>query len=210
MINELVCGQGLTRSLLLRSFSQLSFFSVRFQNGRGSFSPPYFFSVSYMLLCRQATFPWDLRGTIWYQWYQIILHALISKISCIATAWTASIIIFSAFLIEIFRANQMQARMQPVIQYIPRLLLAPVSPLKNRISHSGILNIFFTRSGGGCKPKRTLACLSLFWVLLVSPAEKERTDLRRSDRKFREGKRGESSQPLPSQSNSLITKKRKV
>lgn len=43
----------------------------------------------------------------------------------------------------------MQARMQPVIQYIPRLLLAPVSPLKNRISHSGILNIFFTRSGGG-------------------------------------------------------------
>ena len=47
----------------------------------------------------------------------------------------------------------MQARMQPVIQYIPRLLLAPVSPLKNRISHSGILNIFFTRSGGGLQAK---------------------------------------------------------
>ena len=42
----------------------------------------------------------------------------------------------------------MQARMQPVIQYIPRLLLAPVSPLKNRISHSGILNIFLPVRGG--------------------------------------------------------------
>ena len=49
----------------------------------------------------------------------------------------------------------MQARMQPVIQYIPRLLLAPVSPLKNRISHSGILNIFLPvrERGGGLQAK---------------------------------------------------------
>ena len=109
-------GQGLAYSPLSRSFfSQLPFFSVRFQNGRRLLLASFFSVYSIWFYCRQATFPWDLRGTIWYHWYQIILHALISKISDIAPAWTASIIIFFDFSIENIQAKWMQAHMPSVI-----------------------------------------------------------------------------------------------
>ncbi len=68
----------------------------------------------------------------------------------------------------------MQARMQPVIQYIPRLLLAPVSPLKNRISHSGILNIFFTRSGGGVASQSGRWLAYLYFEYCLSAQRKKR------------------------------------
>ena len=69
----------------------------------------------------------------------------------------------------------MQARMQPVIQYIPRLLLAPVSPLKNRISHSGILNIFLpVRERGGVASQSGRWLAYLYFEYCLSAQRKKR------------------------------------
>jgi len=68
----------------------------------------------------------------------------------------------------------MQARMQPVIQYIPRLLLAPVSPLKNRISHSGILNIALGGGGGGAATRGGRWCAYLYFEYCLSAQRKKR------------------------------------
>lgn len=98
----------LTSSPLPTPFSQPLSFFVRFQNGRGLFFAPLFFQRILYAFMSASDLPWDLRGNIWCQWYQIILHDLISKISNIATAWTASIINFFDFLIENIQAKWMQ------------------------------------------------------------------------------------------------------
>ena len=87
---------------------------LNFQKRAGALVHPLTL-VSYIIGWSASDLPWDFCGTLWYLWYQILLHDLISKISDIATAWTASIIIFSGFLIEISQAKWMQAHMPSVI-----------------------------------------------------------------------------------------------
>jgi len=68
----------------------------------------------------------------------------------------------------------MQARMQPVIQYIPRLLLAPVSPQKKKIPLGGTLNIFSPGGGGGVASQSGRWLAYLYFEYCLSAQRKKR------------------------------------